>query len=52
MKKIKVRYIGDFPVWVPKQGVIQPGGTFMGVERDLERLDIEEVKKEKKEVKK
>lgn len=47
MKKIKVRYLGFFPIWIPKQGVIQPNGTFMGVERDLERKDIVKFEKKK-----
>lgn len=47
MKKIKVRYIGFFPVFIRGQGVIQPGGTFLGVEKDLERKDIIKFEKKK-----
>lgn len=47
MKKVKVRYIGFFPIFVLGQGVIQSGGKFIGVERDLERKDIVKFEKKK-----
>jgi len=50
MKKMKVRYTGFFPIFVPSQGIIKPNGTFIGVEKDLERKDIIKFEK-KKEVK-
>jgi len=52
VKKIKIRYIGVIPIWIPKQGIIKEGESFMGVKRDLERKDMINFEKKNKGVKK